>query len=187
MISLLTCLCIHRLDTMPANLSTRSILWIGIGLITASVLVQVGRDLVYRLVATDSLQAVANSWWFGSFDVVFLLVVPLGTLMVAAFFVARLIERVPTVPAQPARRITAAGVFWAGIVFTLVGLLVVASLEGWMGTLAAQGRPSIALDALYFVVSPLRNIVIPLGLALLPASVLMKKLEVRSRTAQLPL
>jgi len=167
---------------MPANLSARSILWIGIGLIAASVLIQVSRDVVSRLLDPDSLQAVANSWWFGSLDAAFLVLVPLGTLMVAAFFVARLIERVPTTPAQKAFRITAAGMFWTATACTLLGLLVVASIDSWMGTLIAQGRPSIALDALYLVVSPIRNIVIPLGLALLPASVLMKKLEESRQT-----
>ena len=172
---------------MPANLSARAILWIGIGLVAASVLLQLARDVTFRLVDQDSLQDLANnSWLFDSVYLVLTLLVPLGAMLIAVFFVARLIERGTDGAARPADRITAAGVFWTGIVLTLLGLLVGASLESWMGTLVAQGRPSIALDALNIVVSPLRNVMIPLGLALLPASVLMKKLEVRSRTAQLP-
>ena len=171
---------------MPANLSARAILWIGIGLVAASVLLQLARDVIFRLVDQDSLQDLANSWLFDSVYLALTLLVPLGAMLIAVFFVARLIERGTDGAVRPADRITAAGVFWTGIVLTLLGLLVGASLESWMGTLVAQGRPSIALDALNIVVSPLRNVMIPLGLALLPASVLMKKLEVRSRTAQLP-
>ena len=171
---------------MPATLSARSILWIGIGLVAASVLLQLVRDVTFRLVDQDSLQDLANGWFFNSASIALTLLVPLGTILIAAFFVARLIERDTGAAARPADRITAAGVFWTGIVLTLLGLVVGASLEGWLGTLVAQGRPSIALDALNIVVSPLRNVLLPLGLALLPASVLMKKLEVRSRTAQLP-
>ena len=166
---------------MPANFSARVILWIGIGMIVASALIQVGRDFLYRFVDADSLQDAANSWWFESFGVALVLLVPLGTLMIAAFFVARQIERGTDAAAQTGLNVTAAGVFWAAVVLTLLGLLIGGSLESWMGTLVAQGRPSIALDALYVVVSPLRNVVVPLGLALLPASVLMKKLEARSR------
>ena len=169
---------------MPANFSARAILWIGIGVVAASVLLQLARDVTFRLVDQDSLQDLANnSWLFDSVYLALTLLVPLGAMLIAVSFVARLIERGTESAAGPADRITAAGVFWTGIVLTLLGLLVGASLESWMGTLVAQGRPSIALDALNIVVSPLRNVVIPLGLALLPASVLMKKLEVR---AQLP-
>lgn len=168
---------------MPANFSARTILWIGIGLVAASVLLQLARDVTFRLVDQDSLQVLANSWLFDSVYLALTLLVPLGAMLIAVFFVARLVERGTDGAARPTDRITAAGVFWTGIVLTLLGLLVGASLESWMGTLVAQGRPSIALDALNIVVSPLRNVVIPLGLALLAASVLMKKLEVR---AQLP-
>jgi hypothetical protein len=164
---------------MPANLSARALLWIGIGLVVASVLLQLARDLVYRVTDPNSLQSLATSWWFESFSVALVLLVPLGTWTVAASFVARLIERGTIAPAHPATRITAAGVFWTGVVLTLAGLLVGASLDSWMSSLVAQGRPSIALDALNLVVSPLRNVIVPLGLALLPASVLMKKLETR--------
>lgn len=171
---------------MPANLSARAILWIGIGSVAASVLLQLARDVAFRLVDPDSLQDLANGWPFDSVQLALTLFLPLGAMLIAAFFVARLIERGADSAGRPADRVTAAGVFWAGVVLTLLGLLVGASLEGWMGTLVAQGRPSIALDALTLVVSPLRNVLIPLGLALLPASVLMKKLEVARRTAQLP-
>ena len=166
---------------MPANLSARAILWIGIGLVAASVLLQLARDFAFRLVDEASLQEVANGWLFGSVPLALALLVPLGSMMIAAFFVARLIERGPGSAARPAGRGTAAGVFWTGVVLTLLGVLVGASLESWLGTLVAQGRPSIALDALNIIVSPLRNVMIPLGLALLAASVLVKKLEVRSR------
>ena len=164
---------------MPANLSARAILWIGIGLVAASVLIQLTRDLVLRLSDQSLLQSLVNTWWFDSANLAVTLLVPLGTWTLATFFVARLIERAAVGPERPAFRITAAGVFWAGVVLTLVGLLVEASLDSWLSTLVAQGRPSIALDALNLVVSPLRNVIVPLGLALLPASVLMKKLETR--------
>ncbi|QYF74616.1 hypothetical protein [Cryobacterium sp. PAMC25264] len=164
---------------MPANFSARAILWIGIGLVAASVLIQLTRDLVFRLSDQAVLQTIVNTWWFDSANLAVMLLVPLGTWTVAASFVARLIERGTIAPAHPATRITAAGVFWTGVVLTLAGLLVGASLDSWLSSLVAQGRPSIALDALNLVVSPLRNVIVPLGLALLPASVLMKKLEAR--------
>jgi len=170
---------LDRSDTMPANLSARALLWIGIGLVAASILLQLARDLVYRVADQNSLQSLATSWWFESFSIALVLLVPLGTWTIAAFFVARPIERATITPAHPPTRVTAAGVFWTGVVLTLAGLLVGASLDTWMSTLVAQGRPSIALDALNLVVSPLRNVIVPLGLALLPASVLMKKLETR--------
>ena len=166
---------------MPANISARAVLWIGIGLIAVCVVLQVTRDFVLRLADVNSQQAFVNSWWFGSFQVTLTVLVPLGTLMVAAFFVARLIDRGSWNPDQPEFRITAVWVFWAGVLLTIVGLLVEASLYSWFEDLNSEGRTSLALDALNIIVNPLRALIVPLGLALLPASVLMKKLEVRHK------
>jgi hypothetical protein len=165
---------------MPVNLSARALLWIGISLLLASALAQVVIDFVYRYAGADILQSTVDSWWFGALVVARGLFVPLGPLMIAAFFVAHLMERDPAAAATATVRVTAAWVFTAGLVLTLLGVLIYAYLDGWLATLNSQGRTSLALDALNLVVVPLRTLVLPLGLALLPASVLMKKLEARS-------
>jgi hypothetical protein len=164
---------------MPVNLSARAFLWIGLALILASALLQVALDLLFRYVGPDTIPSVMDSWWYSVLLPARAVFGPLGPLMLAAFFVARLIERTPGAPASPAPRDTSAWVFTAGVVLTLLGVLIVGSLDGWLTTLNAQGRSSLALDALNVVVVPLRYTVLPLGLALLPTSALMKKLEVR--------
>jgi hypothetical protein len=173
----------NRRSTMPVNLSARAFLWIGISVLVASALAQTATDFVFRYAGSDLLQPIVDSWWFSLLNVVTAVFTPLGPLMVAAFFVARLIERGPGIPASAAPRITAAWVFAAGIVFTLFGALVIGSLDGWLTALNADGRTSLALDALYLVVIPARFSLIQLGLALLSASALMKKLEARKPVA----
>ena len=155
-------------------------LWIGIGLIVASAVIQIARDFAFRLVDHNVLQDLINTWWYNSLDLALVISVPLGTMMVAAFFVARLLERGSVTSDEPAPRITAAWVFWTGVILTIFGLLVSVSLSTWLSDLNATGRTSLALDAANLVLTPLRTVIFPLGLALLPASVLMKKLEARS-------
>jgi hypothetical protein len=165
---------------MPATLSARAFLWIGVSLLAAAVIVQAVLDFVYRNIASDALQDLVNTSWFAGLDITRAVLVPLGPLMFAAFFVARAIERRSVSPASPRPRLTAGWVFGAGVVLTLVGVLVNGALEGWLMDLNARGRTSLALDALNLVVVPLRTLLFPLGLALLPASALMKKLEAES-------
>jgi hypothetical protein len=165
---------------MPANFSARAFLWIGIALIVASAILQVAIDLVFGTAGQDELQSLVNSWWFTILSVTRTVIAPLAPLMLAAYFVARLIERSPGPSSRPAHRITALWVFVAGVVFTLLGVLIGVSLDGWLGTLNAQRRTSLALDLLNLVVVPLRGVVFPLGLALLPAAALMKMLESRA-------
>lgn len=180
MIVPLTCDCTYRLDPMPAALSARTILWISISLLAISTLVQAALDFVYRTADPASLQAMVDSWWFAVLDVTRAVFVPLGPLMLAAFFVARAIERRTAAlagSAAPAPRINAGWVFVVGVALTLFGVLLSGSLDIWLRDLNALGRTSLALDALNLVVVPMRTLLFPLGLALLPASVLMKKLE----------
>ena len=198
---------------MPANFSARAFLWIGVSLMAGSALLQAAQDFLFRMAGSDILQSMVNSWWYSVLDVTRALLVPLGPLMLAAFFVARAIEHntdvagppVPNTaapdPAVPgtavsgtavsgtaalhasAPRTTAVWVFGAGVVLTLFGVLVAGYLDSWLVALNAQGRTSLALDAVNLVVVPLRTVVLPLGLALLPASALVKKLESRPAVA----
>ena len=198
---------------MPANFSARAFLWIGVSLMAGSALLQAALDFLFRMAGSDILQSMVNSWWYSVLDVTRALLVPLGPLMLAAFFVARAIEHntdvagppVPNTaapdPAVPgtavsgtavsgtaalhasAPRTTAVWVFGAGVVLTLFGVLVAGYLDSWLVALNAQGRTSLALDAVNLVVVPLRTVVLPLGLALLPASALVKKLESRPAVA----
>jgi hypothetical protein len=209
---------------MPANFSARAFLWIGISLLVGSALLQAALDFLFRMAGSQILQSLVNSWWYSVLDVTRALFVPLGPLMLAAFFVARAIERsseapsavapgavatntavpstavpstavpstavpstavpstaVPStaVPLASAPRTTAVWVFGAGVALTLFGILVAGSLDSWLIALNAQGRTSLALDAVNLVVVPLRTVVLPLGLALLPAAALVKKIESR--------
>lgn len=203
---------------MPANFSARAFLWIGVSLMAGSALLQAAQDFLFRMAGSDILQSMVNSWWYSVLDVTRALLVPLGPLMLAAFFVARAIEHntdvagppVPNTaapdPAVPGTavsgiaisgtavsgtaaphastpRTTAVWVFGAGVVLTLFGVLVAGYLDSWLVALNAQGRTSLALDAVNLVVVPLRTVVLPLGLALLPASALVKKLESRPAVA----
>jgi hypothetical protein len=170
---------------MPVNLSARAFLWIGISLLVASALAQIVVDFVFRFSASNQLQPLVDSLWFSVLVTARSVFTPLGPLMVAAFFVARLIERGSGVPAATAPRISAAWVFAVGVTVTLLGVLVNGSLDDWLTTLNAEGRTSLALDALTIVVVPLRFILLQFGLALLPASALMKKLEARSPVVDL--
>ncbi|MCU1447829.1 hypothetical protein [Cryobacterium sp.] len=194
---------------MPANFSARAFLWIGISLLVGSALLQAALDFLFRMAGSQILQSLVNSWWYSVLDVTRALFVPLGPLMLAAFFVARAIERsseapsavapgavatntavpstavpstaVPSTaaPLASAPRTTAVWVFGAGVALTLFGILVAGSLDSWLIALNAQGRTSLALDAVNLVVVPLRTVVLPLGLALLPAAALVKKIESR--------
>jgi hypothetical protein len=160
------------------NLSARAFLWIGISLIAGSALAQTALDFVYRYSGSE-LQPIVDSLWFSMLDALRAVFTPLGPLMVAAFFVARLLERESGSADAAAPRITAGWVFAAGITLTLFGVLVNSSLDGWLTTLNAEGRTSLALDALNLVVIPFRFVLLQFGLALFPASALMKKLEAR--------
>ncbi|WEO78926.1 hypothetical protein BJQ94_07795 [Cryobacterium sp. SO2] len=167
---------------MPANLSARALLWIGIGTMTFSVLCQLALDVTWRVAGTESGNTILESWWYPLFQFVPTVLIPLGSMLIAAFFVAHALERDTSVDSAPERRWTssAAWLFWIGLILTLAGLVVSASLQDWLTDLNAQGRTSLALDALNLVVIPLRTIILPLGLALLPAAVLVRKIESRN-------
>ena len=175
---------------MPANLSARALLWIGIGLIMVSVIGQTTIDLVWRAAGNDWMTGVMSSWWYPLYQLVPTVLIPLGTLLVAVSFVARALEDETRTDPLPNRLGTrAAWMFWAGLVLTILGLVVGASLQDWLSDLNAQGRTSLALDALNLIVIPLRMVILPLGLALLPSAVLVKKisaLRATSAPAQLP-
>jgi hypothetical protein len=164
---------------MPAHLTARAMLWIGIALLAVSVLSQAALDFIFRSAGSAFLDGMQVSWWYPLYQFVPTVLIPLGTLFLAAFFVANAIERRAALAPASGRRpaITAAWLFWTGLVLTVLGLLVGASLEEWLTGLNAQGRTSIALDALNLVVVPLRMVLVPLGVALLPASVLVKKVQ----------
>lgn len=170
---------------MPATLSARAFLWIGVALLAAGALSQLALDIVFRTAGASSVENILDSQWYTVLGVIRAVLVPLGPLMFAAFFVAGAIERRSTAqaaaqagaPAAPPPRFGAGWVFGTGVVLTLFGVLVSSSLDGWLIDLNAQGRTSLALDALNLVVVPLRALLFPVGLALLPASALMKKLE----------
>jgi len=172
---------------MPANLTARTILWIGVILTAVSVLCQAALDFVFRSAGIDVMTAMLDSWWYSLYPFVPTVLLPLGTLLIAAFFVANAVERnVILVPTPPRRRaIPAAGLFWSGVVLIVLGILVQSSYQDWLTDLTAQGRTSIALDGLNLVVVPLRMVLIPLGIALLPASVLVKKIQ-SVRSPELP-
>ena len=171
---------------MPANLSARAILWLGIGTITFSVLCQLALDVVWRVASTESGNTLLDSWWYPLFQFVPTVLIPLGSMLIAASFVAHALERGPGVDSLPerGRASAAAWLFWIGLILTVLGLVVSASLQDWLTDLNSQGRSSLALDALNLVVIPLRMIILPLGLALLPAAVLVKK--VLAGPGQLP-
>ncbi|TFC07076.1 hypothetical protein E3O42_01510 [Cryobacterium adonitolivorans] len=167
---------------MPANLSARALLWIGVGTIAFSVLCQLAWDVVWRVAGLGPANLL-ESWWYPLYVFVPTVLVPLGSMIVAASFVARALERgteSDSAPERP-RTISAAWLFWTGLTLTVLGLVVSAYLQDWLTDLNAAGRTSLALDALNLVVIPLRMIILPLGLALLPAAVLVKKIESRSR------
>lgn len=163
---------------MPANLSARALLWIGIGTIAFSVLCQLAMDIVWRVAGAGPV-SLLESWWYPLYQFVPIVLIPLGSMIVAASFVARALERGPESALATERRRTtsAAWLFWTGLVLTVLGLVVSAFLQDWLTDLNAVGRTSLALDALNLVVIPLRMIIVPLGLALLPAAVLVKTIE----------
>lgn len=164
---------------MPAQLSARAMLWIGITLLVASVVSQAALDFVFRTAGTEFINDLQVSWWYPLFQFVPAVLLPLGAVCTAAFFVGNAVERLPGITPEPGRRpaIPAAWLFWTGLVLIVLGLLVEASLQDWLAGLNAQGRTSLALDALNLVVTPLRMVLTPLGLALPPASVLVKKVR----------
>lgn len=170
---------LDRSDTMPATLTARTMLWIGIGLITFSVLCQVIFDVLSRAADFDLINEMIASWWYPLYQFVPTVLIPLGAIFVAAFFVANAIERRMVVDPKPRHRpeVPAVVLFWTGVVLTILGLLVNASLQDWLTDLNAQGRTSLALDALNLMVIPLRMVIVPVGLALLPISVLVKRVQ----------
>ena len=166
---------------MPANLSARALLRIGIGLMAVSVISQTTIDLVWRVAGNDWMTGAMSSWWYPFYQLVPTVLIPLGALVVAASFVARALEsdaRADSATDRPGTR--AAWLFWTGLVLTILGLVVGASLQDWLTDLNAQGRTSLALDALNLIVIPLRMVLLPLGLALLPSAVLVKKISALS-------
>ena len=175
---------------MPANLSARALLWIGIGVIAVSMISQTTIDLVWRAAGNDWMTGAMSSWWYPFYQLVPTVLIPLGALVVAASFVARALEGDVRADSTTDRLGTrAAWLFWTGLVLTILGLVVGASLQDWLTDLNAQGRTSLALDVLTLIVIPLRMVILPLGLALLPSAVLVKKisaLRVESARAQLP-
>jgi hypothetical protein len=178
---------------MPPKLSARQLFWTGVVLTAVGVFI--GRYLVGIVFALWGQAAITTGPLPSIVSALEPLLVPLGVVVLAASLVARTIES-QTIPASHLRtsdramppRLTAQQILWSGVVLVVLGLLLGASMDGMYLDLYGSSdlAANLARDLLDFVGVPLRAVMVPLGIALLPSALIVRMLQVRPRDHRAP-
>jgi hypothetical protein len=169
---------------MPPKLSARQLFWTGVVLTAAGVFI--GRYLMGIVFALWGQGAITTGPLPSITSALEPLLVPCGVVVLACSLIARTIESQAT-PASHLRtsgrsmppRLTAKQILWTGVVLVVLGLILGASMDDLYVNLSGSSDLSanLARDLLNFIGVPLRAVMIPLGIALLPSALIVRMLE----------
>jgi hypothetical protein len=173
---------------MPPRLSARQVLWSGVILTALGVFVENYLGIV--VVGAGGSDALNSDWWFVLAGIVGPVAVPVGTVLIACSSLVRIVE-LGTRPGgsetdRMPPRFTARRLAWAGLVLIVVGLVL-----SFLPAFSVLGGASAGLSGgtdlssnlardLMFVAGPVASLALPLGVALLPCSLVAKVLETRA-------
>ena len=178
---------------MPPRVSARQLFWTGVVLTAVGVFI--GRYLMGIVFALWGQAAITTGPLPSIISMLEPLLVPLGVVVLAASSVARTIES-QTTPASHLRassramppRLTAEQMLWTGVVLVVLGLILGVSMDGMYLDLSGSSdlEANLARDLLDFIGVPLRAVMVPLGIALLPSALIVRMLQVRLRGRRVP-
>lgn len=137
--------------------------------------------LIDVVVAVAGMAAAEVGAWAS--QIVGILILPLGILLLAFSPLAGILESGP--PANAPRTLvppvlSARQLAWAGVFLTVLGGVLLFSVDAMLGSSLGTGgdlSANLARDLLFFVGIPLKIVCLPLGLALLPCSLIAGNLE----------
>ena len=177
---------------MPPKLSARQLFWGGVVLTAVGVFV--GQFLVTIVFSLWGERAISSSPLPSILQPLDALLVPLGALLLASSLIARTIEthtastshlHASHLRASGRRtmppRLSAKQILWSGIVLVVLGLILTATMGDFFMQLSGSTDVSanLARDLLGVVGVPLQTILVPLGIALLPAALIVRMLQGR--------
>ena len=172
---------------MPPKLSARQMFWAGAVLTVVGVVVQQYLSLVvWSIWGNDVVQAFVNGPWSFVYRAAPWLL-GLGILLLACSLIVRNIEAAADSQPRTSRRpapptLTARQIAWTGVILTVVGLILMNTVEQTFMSLAGKVdfASNLARDLLG-IAQPLSVVTLPLGIALLPSSFVVRMLESRTR------
>lgn len=159
---------------MPPKLTARTLWWIGVALTVFGVASEL--FLLTAVVAVAGIGAITAAAWAS--QIIGSVGLPLGILLIAFSPLLRILE--PTSVANPRRvgmppALSARELGWAGVFLTALGVLLLFSMDATVNGGASGGGYSVNL--LLVVVTTLKLVCLPLGLALLTSAAVAQRLQ----------
>lgn len=166
---------------MPPKWTARRIFWIGVILVLIRALLGIfALDLMYRAWGP---QSTALEAWGTVGSPLLLVLGPLGCALIAVSLVVKHLESphlTTTDPGEVVERtapptMSSRQILWTGIILTVVGIVIMTSLNGWMYSFS--GSKTIMSDILMYLGIPANILAVPLGVVLIPCSFIVRVLE----------